>query len=73
MSKTMDDVLNKIRETQTVSESTNVAVKETIRLLKAGQNDPAKTDEAIALLEAIAADDASVLTDNTPAEEPAPE
>lgn len=65
----IDDVIAKATEAKTVSESTNIAVREVIRLLKEGQaqNDPAKLDQAIALLDAIRADDASMLTDNTPA------
>lgn len=63
----IQDVIDKATEAKTVSESTNIAVREVIRLLKEGQTDPAKIDEAIALLDAIKADDASMLTDNTPA------
>lgn len=73
MARTFDEVLEKIRAAKTVSESTNVGVREIKRLLKEAQaagNDPAKMEEAVALLDAMAADDAAVLTENTPAEEP---
>lgn len=64
----IDDVIAKATEAKSVSESTNIAVREVIRLLKEGQaGDPAKFDQAVALLEAIRADDAAMLTDNTPA------
>lgn len=65
---TQQEVLDAVRQASTVSASTNIAVKEAIRLLKLGQADPAKNDEAIALLQALQADDAAVLTDNTTAE-----
>jgi hypothetical protein len=63
---TQEQVLEKVRQAKTVSESTNIAVKEALRLLREGQSDPAKNDEAIALLEATIADDGAVLTENTP-------
>lgn len=64
---TLDEVIAKVTEAKTVSESTNIAVREVIRLLKESAADPAKMDEAIALLTAMSDDDASMLTDNTPA------
>lgn len=64
---TLDEVIAKVTEAKTVSESTNIAVREVIRLLKESAADPAKLDEAVALLEAMRADDAAMLTDNTPA------
>ena len=67
----VQDVIAKATEAQTVSASTNIAVREVIRLLKESAADPAKLDEAVALLEAMRADDAAMLTDNTPAAPPA--
>lgn len=67
----VDEVLEKARQAETVSKSTNIAVKEVIALLKAGQVDPAdaqKLDDAKAILEGIIADDSAVLTENTTAE-----
>jgi len=64
----IDDVIAKATEAKTVSESTNIAIREVLRLLREGQTDPAKITEAVALLEAIRADDAAMLTDNTPAD-----
>lgn len=64
---TLDEVIAKATEAQTVSASTNIAVREVLRLLREGQTDPAKLDQAKALLEAMIADDAAMLTDNTPA------
>lgn len=63
---TLDEVIAKATEAKTVSESTNIAVREVIRLLKESVADPAKLDEAVALLEAMRANDAEMLTDNTP-------
>lgn len=63
---TQDQVLELARQAKTVSESNNIALREAIRLLKQGQSDPAKNDEAAALLQAIIDDD-SIVTDNTPA------
>lgn len=64
----IDDVIAKATEAKTVSESTNIAVREALRLLREGQaGDSAKFDEAVALLEAMRADDAAMLTENTPA------
>lgn len=62
---TQAEVLAKVAEAKTVSESTNIAVKEALRLLREGQSDPTKNDEAIALLDAIIADDNAVLVENT--------
>lgn len=74
---TVQEVLDKARQAQSVSASTNIAVKEAIRLLKLGQADPAdaqKLTDAAAILDGIIADDSSVLTENTEAEgESAPE
>lgn len=63
---TQAQVLEKVAEATSVSKAANILVKEAIRLLKEGQSDPAKNDEAIALLEGGIADDNAVLTENTP-------
>lgn len=71
MSAKVDSLLEKARNADTVSKSTNIAVKEAIALLKQAQADPSdsgKLDEVASILEGMAADDASVLTENTSAE-----
>lgn len=65
---TQDQVLELARQAKTVSESNNIALREAIRLLKEGQSDPAKNDEAAALLQAIIDDDSKPITENTAAE-----
>lgn len=63
------DTLERARAAETVSKSTNIAVKEVIARLKANQNNPeneAALTEAMAILEGMIADDNAVLVENTP-------
>lgn len=63
---TQADVVEKIRAVKDFSASTNMALREVLKLLREGQNDPAKNAEAIALLEEVSADDLAILKENTP-------
>lgn len=63
---TQADVVEKIRAVKDFSASTNMALREVLKLLREGQSDPAKNAEAIALLEEVSKDDLAILKENTP-------
>lgn len=63
---TQAEMVEKIRGIKDFSASTNMALREVLKLLREGQSDPAKNAEAIALLEEIQADDMAILKENTP-------
>lgn len=62
---TQVELVEKIRQQTTFSKSTNMTLREVLKLLREGQSDPAKNDEAIALLETAQADDMAILKENT--------